>query len=94
MAARSLVGGFASQLSFRRQSLLRKAARAPVTQQPVSGLHTVQQDLELEAIGLSNPEQQQTRRAKILTSRPLKEIRYRRQMWFRGMRAATADNKA
>ena len=71
--------------------VLRRAARAQATQQLVAGLCTVQQDLELEAIELSNPAQQRTPGVKLLTSRPLKEIRSRRQ--FPGVRAATAANQ-
>ena len=86
---------FSSQLSSRRQLLLRKAARAQAILQRVSASHSAPRDLEYEeAVGHSSPGQQRTPRAETSTSRPPKEIRCRRQMCFRGTRAATADNSA
>jgi len=86
---------FSSQLSSRRQLLLRKAARAQAILQRVSASHSAPRDLEYEeAVGHSSPGQQRTPRAETSTSRPPKEIRCRRQTCFRGTRAATADNSA
>ncbi len=86
---------FSSQLSSRRQLLLRKAARAQAILQRVSASHSAPRDLEYEeAVGHSSPGQQRTPRAETSTSRPPKEIRCRRQMCFRGTRAATVDNSA
>ena len=93
MATRSLIAGMFVATLISPAIAFAQGSAGTGNIQPVSASHTAQRDQEYEeAVGLSSPGQQRTLRAETSISRPPKEIRCRRQMWFRGTRAATADN--